>query len=108
MAMHRMQNMQFLSDSGEECCKFFADALKALAQFMLTSFIVSERCLCSDIFTAGCCLLVLCRLHVISCVSYSFLCVCGSRTRCSSATPVTGVSIWSVVTHRSPECQKVH
>ncbi len=65
MAMHRMQNMQFLSDSGEECCKFFSNALMALAQFLLTAFIVSERCLCSDTFTAECCLLVLCRLHLI-------------------------------------------
>lgn len=77
MAMHRMQNMQFLSDSGKECCKFFSNALMALAQFLLTSFIVSEHCLCSDTFTAGCCLLVLCRLHLIFlCVSDTSLGVC--------------------------------
>lgn len=77
MAMHRMQNMQFLSDSGEECCKFFSNALMALAQFLLTSFIVSERCLCSDTFTAGCCLLVLCRLHLVFLrVWHISVCVC--------------------------------
>lgn len=40
------------------------------------------------------------------CVPDVFL--CGFfRMRCSSVTPVTGGFIWSVVTLRSPECQKV-
>lgn len=37
-----------------------------------------------------------------------FVCLCGFfRMRCSSVTPVTGGFTWSVVTLRSPECQKV-
>jgi len=94
---------------GKNAVSSFSNALMALAQFLLTSFMVSERCLCSD---AYCRMLFTCVVLVVSyfCVSYMFLCVCacGFRTRCSSVTPVTGVSIWSVVTHRSPECQKVH
>lgn len=69
MAMHRMQNMQFLSNSGEECCKFFSNALMALAQFLLTSFIVSERCLCSDTY---CRMLFTCVVYI---ASYFFACL---------------------------------
>lgn len=77
MAMHRMQNMQFLSNSGKECCKFFSNALMALAQFLLTSFIVSERCLCSDTY---CRMLFTCVVYIASyfffCVWQASLCVC--------------------------------